>query len=51
MVELPLNGMIHWSSVHSVAETLARLEVLLRSKGLADLCADRSQRRGRESGP
>ncbi len=34
MVELPLNGMIHWSSVHSVAETLARLEALLRSKGL-----------------
>jgi uncharacterized protein (DUF302 family) len=35
MVESPSNGMIHWRSVHSVSETLARLEELLRSKGLA----------------
>ena len=35
MAELPANGMTHRSSAHSVAETLARLEELLRAKGLA----------------
>jgi uncharacterized protein (DUF302 family) len=35
MTTLPDNGMVHLSSSHSVAETLARLEALLKARGLA----------------
>jgi uncharacterized protein (DUF302 family) len=34
---LPDNGMIHLSSPHSVSETLARLETIIQSKGIAIL--------------
>jgi uncharacterized protein (DUF302 family) len=34
MAEVPDNGMIHLSSPHSVVETLARLESILKAKGL-----------------
>jgi uncharacterized protein (DUF302 family) len=34
MPELPDNGLDHLSSPHSVLETLARLEVIVREKGL-----------------
>jgi uncharacterized protein (DUF302 family) len=35
MTALPDNGMVHLSSVHSVAETMARLEALLKARGVA----------------
>lgn len=34
MAEVPNNGMIHLSSPHSVVETLARLESIVKAKGL-----------------
>ena len=34
MLDLPNNGMIHLSSPHSVTETLARLETIVKAKGL-----------------
>jgi uncharacterized protein (DUF302 family) len=34
MPDLPNNGMIHLSSPHSVTETLARLETIVKAKGL-----------------
>jgi uncharacterized protein (DUF302 family) len=34
MAEVPDNGMIHLSSPHSVGETLARLESIVKAKGL-----------------
>jgi uncharacterized protein (DUF302 family) len=37
MPKLPENGMIHLNSPHSVSETLARLQTIVESKGLAIL--------------
>jgi uncharacterized protein (DUF302 family) len=37
MPKLPENGMIHLNSPHSVSETLARLETIVQSKGIAIL--------------
>jgi uncharacterized protein (DUF302 family) len=37
MAKLPENGMIHLSSPRSVPETLARLEAIVQSKGIAVL--------------
>ena len=37
MPGLPNNGMIHLESVHSVLETLARLETIIQGKGLTIL--------------
>ncbi len=37
MPGLPNNGMIHLGSVHSVLETLARLETIIQGKGLTIL--------------
>jgi uncharacterized protein (DUF302 family) len=37
MPKLPDNGMIHLNSSHSVSETLARLQAIVQSKGLAIL--------------
>jgi uncharacterized protein (DUF302 family) len=37
MPDLPDNGMIHLSSPHSVMETLARLESIVKAKGLSIL--------------
>jgi uncharacterized protein (DUF302 family) len=34
MPDLPDNGMIHLSSPHTVQETLARLETIVRTKGI-----------------
>lgn len=34
MPDLPDNGMVHLSSPHTVAETLARLEMIIKSKGI-----------------
>ena len=34
----PRNGMVHLSSRHSVAETVARLESLLRTQGIKIFC-------------
>ena len=38
MPSLPDNGMIHLSSPYSVAETVTRLEALLKAKGLTEFC-------------
>lgn len=38
MASLPDNGMVHFSSRFSVAETIERLESLLQSKGLTVFC-------------
>jgi uncharacterized protein (DUF302 family) len=38
MNNTPDNGMIHLSSRHSLSETLARLEALLKTKGLRLFC-------------
>jgi uncharacterized protein (DUF302 family) len=38
MNKLPDNGMVHLSSPHSVAETLQRLEALVKTKGLTIFC-------------
>lgn len=35
MTAFPDNGMVHLSSAHTVAETLARLETLLKARGVA----------------
>jgi uncharacterized protein (DUF302 family) len=37
MPQLPDNGLIHLSSPHTVIETLARLETIVQTKGLAIL--------------
>jgi uncharacterized protein (DUF302 family) len=37
MPKLPDNGMVHLNSPHSVTETLARLETIVHSKGIAVL--------------
>jgi uncharacterized protein (DUF302 family) len=37
MPKLPDNGMVHLNSPHSVTETLARLESIVQSKGIAIL--------------
>ena len=37
MSQLPDNGLIHLSSLHTVIETLARLETIVQAKGLAIL--------------
>jgi uncharacterized protein (DUF302 family) len=37
MPQLPENGLIHLSSPHTVVETLARLETIVRGKGLTIL--------------
>jgi uncharacterized protein (DUF302 family) len=37
MSQLPENGLIHLSSPHTVMETLARLETIVQTKGLAIL--------------
>jgi uncharacterized protein (DUF302 family) len=34
MSQLPDNGLVHLSSIHSVAETVVRLETILHAKGL-----------------
>jgi uncharacterized protein (DUF302 family) len=34
MSQLPDNGLVHLSSIHSVAETIVRLETILHAKGL-----------------
>jgi uncharacterized protein (DUF302 family) len=34
----PANGMVHLSSPHSVTETLQKLELLVKSKGLTVFC-------------
>ena len=38
MPSLPDNGMIHLSSPYSVAETITRLEALLKAQGLTEFC-------------
>ena len=38
MNKSPENGMVHLSSAYSVAETLLRLESVLKAKGLAIFC-------------
>jgi uncharacterized protein (DUF302 family) len=35
---LPYNGMVHLSRPYSVAETITRLEALLKAKGLTEFC-------------
>ena len=37
MPKFPENGMVHLNSPHSVTETLARLEMIIQSKGIAVL--------------
>jgi uncharacterized protein (DUF302 family) len=37
MPQLPDNGLIHLSSLHTVTETFARLETIVRAKGLTIL--------------
>jgi uncharacterized protein (DUF302 family) len=37
MTQLPVSGLIHLSSPHTVIETLARLETIVRAKGLTIL--------------
>lgn len=37
MPQLPDNGLIHLSSIHTVLETLARLETIVQAKGLTIL--------------
>lgn len=38
MTSLPDNGMAHLSSPYSVAETIKRLEPLLRAQALTEFC-------------
>ncbi len=38
MPSLPDNGMIHLTSPYSVAETITRLEALLKAQGLTEFC-------------
>ncbi len=38
MPSLPGNGMVHLNSPYSVAETITRLEALLKAQGLTEFC-------------
>jgi len=50
VLSLPDNGMVHLSSLYSVADTITRLEALLQAEGLTEFCRIDHSREAEKAG-